>query len=404
MLSILHPSLLPIIKEMPGGILPLLLDGEEYPVLIIKSPKEYILAAKINSGFKIYIAPVIIDNQKTFGIVTAFFDDEDEPLVIKSPLFRDDFSEVLFSILKHDNVNVHLFDELSREQFVYNASIAVPDKVRQQLKNNNLLDFTLPRARLMIDEMERFFGLRTTEDDAMAITVQFNKSVYGDGLFLQDMRPEHHSYHGSRGFSHTVVERDEPGRYQEEDIVQCLLLVFRPEEIYLNPKRTYDNEEMCDILVITDKHLFIIQAKDSPNIERVSKQKLSRKRNNVLSALKKAIKQVRGAVSYSLRNSCELEFLIDDKRYTINTDGLVTKTLIVIKELFNDQFSEYSQLLLGFVREKKVACVALDYPEFYSYCKHLQDEDAFFDAYDRVMGHAVKEEEYPRLRFGLVED
>jgi len=161
---------------------------------------------------------------------------------------------------------------------------------------------------------------------------------------------------------------------------------------------------MCDILVITEKYLFIIQAKDSPNIERISKQKLSRKRNNVMSALKKAINQAKGAVSYSQRNTSRLEFLINGQRYTINTNGLTTKTLIVVKELFNDQFGEYSQQLLGFSRDKQVPCVALDYPEFYSYCVHLRDEQAFFNAYDRVMDYAIKEGEYPRLRFGLVEN
>jgi hypothetical protein len=35
---------------------------------------------------------------------------------------------------------------------------------------------------------------------------------------------------------------------------------------------------------------------------------------------------------------------------------------------------------------------------------NLRDEQAFFNACDRVMEYAIKEGEYPRLRFGLVED
>ncbi len=280
---------MPTIKEMPVGILPLILAEEEYPILVVKSPKEYILAAKINASFKIYLAPVTIDNQKTFGLITAFFDDEEDPLIIKTPLFADDFSKAIFQLLQCSQLNVHLFDELSRERFVFSARITVPDEVTQQIEKITLLEFSLPRARSMIDGIDRFFGLRTPIDDSRAITILLCKSTYGDDLFIQDLRPEYHSYHGSRGFSHTVVEREEPGTYQEEDIVQCLLHVFPPEQIYLNPKRIYDNEEMCDILVITKKHLFIIQAKDSPNIERISKQKLSRKRNNVMSALKHLI-------------------------------------------------------------------------------------------------------------------
>ncbi|NOZ10400.1 MAG: hypothetical protein GXP09_05100 [Gammaproteobacteria bacterium] len=393
---------MPDIQQMPVGILPLCLADEECPIFIVKAPKEYILAAKINASLKIYLVPVIINNQMSFGLVTAFFDDEDEPLVIKTPLFADDFSEILFKVLGNGHLNVHFFDELSRERLVYGALVTIPEETRQQIDEMTLLDFSLSSAQAMIDQVEISFGLRTPVDDARAINISLNESTYGEDLFIQDLRPEQHSYHGSHGFSHTILEREEPGSYQEEDIVKCLLLVFDPGQIYLSPKRTYDKEEMCDILVITDTSLLIIQAKDSPNIERISRQKLSRKRSNVLGAIKKAINQVKGAIGYYRREGDRLEFLIDGERHSIDAKGLTARTLIVVKELFNDQYREYSRLLLELFRLKTVPCVALDYPEFYQYCTHLHDEDAFFDAYDEVMSHATKHGEYPRLRFGLV--
>ncbi len=403
MLTLLYPSLMPTIQQMPGGIWPLCLVDEECPIFIVKAPKEYILAAKINAGLKIYLVPVRIDNQETFGLVTAFFDDEDEPLSIKTPLFADDFSITLFESLRNGRLNVHFFDELSRERLVYRAHVTIPDETKQKIDEMTLLDFSLPSARAMLDGIETYFGLRTSLDDAGAINVSLDESTYDKDLFIQDLRPEKHSYHGSRGFSHTILEREEPGSYQEEDIIQCLLLVFSPEQIYLSPKRIYDKEEMCDILVITDSRLLIIQAKDSPNIERISRQKLSRKRSNVLGALNKAIEQVKGAVGYYRRNSGRLEFLIDGVQHTIDTKRLTIKTLIVVKELFNDQYKEYSKLLLEFSQDKAIPCIALDYPEFYQFCAHLQNENAFFDAYKTVIAHATKHGEYPRLRFGLVE-
>ncbi|MDD2723038.1 MAG: hypothetical protein PHH59_03320 [Methylovulum sp.] len=403
MLTLQYPSLMLIIQQMPVGILPLLLKDEECPIFIVKAPKEYILAAKINASLKIYLVPVIVDNQKTFGLVTAFFDDEDEPLVIKTPLFSDDFSITLFESLRNGRINVHFFDELSRERLVYRAHITIPDETQQKIDEITLLDFSFPNARAMMDEIETFFGLRTSLDDDRAIGVSLNESVYGEDLFIQDLRPEQHSYHGSRGFSHTILEREEPGSYQEEDIIQCLLSVFSPEQIYLSPKRIHDKEEICDILVITDTKLLIIQAKDSPNIKRISRQKLSRKRSNVVGALKKAIEQVKGAIGYYRRIGGRLEFLINGKQYSIDTTQLEVKALIVVKELFNDQYSEYSPLLLEVFRDKAVPCIALDYPELYQFCAHLQNEEDFFDAYNTVMVYAAKYGEYPRLRFGLVE-
>lgn len=394
---------MPTIQQMPGGILPLCLEDEECPIFVVKVPKEYILAAKIKASFKIYLAPVLIDNQKTSGLVTAFFDDEDEPLIVKTPLFLDDFSITLFESLRNETLNVHFFDELSRERLIYRAQAAIPDETQHKFDEMNLLDFSFSRVREMMDGIEAFFGSRTALEDARAISVSLNESVYGEGVFIQDIRPEHHSYHGSRGFSHTTLEREESGSYQEEDIIQCLLLVFSPDQIYLSPKRIHDEEEMCDILVVTDTKLLIIQAKDSPNIERVSRQKLSRKRNNVLGALKKAVGQVKGAVGYYRRIADRLEFIIDGERCSIDTKRLEAKALIVVKELFNDQYSEYSPLLLDVYSGKAVPCIALDYPDFFQFCSHLQNEDAFFDAYNTVMDHAAKHGEYPRLRFGLIE-
>jgi hypothetical protein len=403
MLAILHPSVMPVIQQMSVGILPLWLEDEECPIFIVKAPKEYILAAKIKAILKIYLAPVLIDNQNTFGLVTAFFDDEDEPLVIRTLLFSDSFAVDLFKSLRNGLLNVHFFDELSREYLACRANVTIPDETQHIIDEIILLDFSFPNAQTMMDEIEAFFGLRTSLDDAQAISVSLNEPLYEGDIFIQDLRPERHSYHGSRGYSHSALEREEPGSYQEEDIVQCLLLIFSPDQIYLSPKRIYDNEEICDILVVTNSRLLIIQAKDSPNIGRISRQKLARKRNNILGALKKAVNQVKGAVGYYCRSAGRLEFLINEKQYSIDTKRLEAKALIVVKELFNDQYCEYSLLLLDIFRGNSIPCIALDYPEFYQFCWHLQDEDAFFNAYNRVMAHAAKHGEYPRLRFGLVE-
>lgn len=400
MISLLYPNIVPIIREMPGGILPL---NEDYLALIVKVPKEYILAAKLNGSLKIYLVPILIGNQETACLVTAFFDDEDEPLVVKTPLFLGDFAKDLFKLLSNDRINVHFFDELSREQLVYRANVIITEETKNKIDEMLLIDFSLPKARLMMDKIDFLFGSRTSKDDEHAINIVLNESVHGEGIFILDINSDCHSYHGSRGFSHSILEREEPGNYQEEDIIQCLQLIFQPEQIFLSPKRTYDNEEMCDILVVTDTKIFIIQAKDSPNIERISKQKLPRKRKNILSALKKAIAQVKGSIGYYRRISGKLEFLINGVLHTVDTKLLEVKTLIIVKELFNDQYDEFSPLLLDIYKTKDIPCIALDYPEFYLFCTNLLDEKSFFDAYKYVMDHAITTGIYPRIRFGLVE-
>lgn len=403
MLTFLHPESLCAIKEMPFGILPLFFEGEEFPILVVKATKETILAAKINYGFKVYIAPSLISGQFTAGLISAFFDDVDEPLTITTPLFDDDFSFDIIKLLLAHRVCIHFFDELSREQLVYHATVSLHDETKWQLEKLVLVGFSLPIARKILDDASIWFGLRTAEDDEKAIDISLNESVYGEGFFIQDLRQEKHLFHGSQGFSHTVLERKEPGSYQEEDIIQCLLSVFPAEEIFFSPKRTYDNEEMCDILIITNSRVLIIQAKDSPNIERISRQTINRKKSNGISSLKKAIAQVKGAIKYFNKENGLLEFLIDGKLHQIRTDGLCVHTLIVVKELFDDMYDEYSPLLIDLIQEKSSPCIALDYPELYRYCLYTKNEESFFNAYNVVLNHAVTHGVYPRLRFGLTD-
>jgi len=403
MITIFHPSLLQTITAIPLGLLPLRFSGEATPCLVVKVPKEYILAAKINKSFKIYLVPVLIDNVNVCCAISAFFDDIDEPLVLRTPLFNRMFDVDFFEVLNSRSVKIHFFDELSRERLVYEATVTIPEETKRKIQEFKGLEFSIYTAKVVLDGALQWFGQRTTEDDACAIDISLDRSVYSEDLFIQDMRPEAHSYHGSRGHSHAILEIEAPGRYQEEAIVQCLLLVFSPEQIFLNPKRTYDREEICDILIVTDSRVLIIQAKDSPRIERIIRQKLERKRINVKNALNKAVDQVKGAIRYCRSKNNVLEFLINDEPYTFDTRKRDINSLIVVKELFNDQYHEYSPILLNMIREKEVPCIVLDYPEFYQYCVHLRGEQSFFNAYTTVMECAIKNNAYPRLRFGLAE-
>src|SRR6266496_1507715 len=98
MLTILHPQVALLVQDLPIGLCPLSM-GAEGPKLIIKTIKEMLLAAKVNGGFKIYVVPLNLAGQDTFGIISAFFDDQDEPLVIFTPLFEEDMAHALIKTL-----------------------------------------------------------------------------------------------------------------------------------------------------------------------------------------------------------------------------------------------------------------------------------------------------------------
>src|SRR5690349_12729550 len=74
MLTIRYPQVMPKVYRLPIGLLPLFFGNDDNrPKLVIKAPKEAILAAKLNRGFKIYVAPILLQHKRTIGLVTAFF-------------------------------------------------------------------------------------------------------------------------------------------------------------------------------------------------------------------------------------------------------------------------------------------------------------------------------------------
>jgi len=165
----------------------------------------------------------------------------------------------------------------------------------------------------------------------------------------------------------------------------------------MNPLRITDREEITDILIITESEVIVVQAKDSPNIEKVLKNSLERKKATTRKALNKAISQVRGAVGY-LRSMSPLEMVVGGETFEIDISSKTVRALIVVKELFNDEYSVYTPRILRLLKEAQIPCIALDYGELQMYVTHLSDEESFVQAYNRVFSLGVKTEKFPRLR------
>jgi hypothetical protein len=170
-----------------------------------------------------------------------------------------------------------------------------------------------------------------------------------------------------------------------------------PEQIYLNPLRATDREEIADIIVVTHQRALFIQAKDSPNTEAILRNSMQRKRAATEKALAKAVNQVRGALRYA-RSMTPMKMIVRNETVEIELGGLELRALIIVKELFNDAYGTYTPPILSLSRETQVACVPLDYPEFHMYTKHLEGEEAFFNALDRVFVHGLETGVFPRLR------
>jgi hypothetical protein len=403
MLTILHPEILPVLAEYSGGLIPLEARDGVLAGLILKIPKEEILAARINQGFKVYVVPLTLSGIGTVGLVSAFVDDADEPRVVMTPLLDDHLTYGIVRCLLSDHLTVHIFDEHNRELLGYGARTLVPPKTRQLLEQGKWLPLTKSNARAALDQIGTAFSERPSEAESAAFEVKFLEALMPEDVAILDTRPEQHKFRGSAGISMSSLLREEPGPAQELDIAFLLQRIFGPEHIYLNPRKTTNGKELADVLVVTERVILILQAKDSPNTPEGLGTTLERKRKKTLSSLKDAIRQVRRTAQY-ISSQNPVEMTIEGEVIRVPREGRAIAALIVVKELFPDQYDEYTPPVLDLSDYIDAPCIVLDYPELHAYTQYLNDEAGFFRAFMRVYHHGAESGRFPRLRFGLADE
>jgi hypothetical protein len=400
MFTVFHPEIAQEVLRYPKGIQGFRIQGEPKPFLIVKMPHQYLLTAKINGGFKVYVVPLDVSGVVTIGLMTAFFDDPDNPLTLWTPLANDPASKELVAALLAGELKIHLFDEHNRELLGYSAKAETPLKTKVLLEHSKFHDLSHEVANELSEAAQNWFGTRTSREDAEAISIEFGEPLFPEEMAIMDMRFDRYKFHGSKGFSHMSLVKTEPGQFQEIDIILLLQRIFRQDQIYYAPKRVYDKEEIADIIVITDDICLIIQAKDSPNTEKMLQNSLARKRLKAQKQLKDGITQASGAIGY-LDKIQPFRMYIDDHEIELDLGKRQILSLIVVRELFQDDYAEYSKELFDLFGRINLPCIALDYPELHTYTSFCEDSEEFIRAYFEVFDFARANGQFPRLRFGM---
>lgn len=400
MLSMERPELCEGILRYPGGIHSARFIGDGMSRVILKLPVSFILPAKINRGFKVYVVPLNISGHATLGLMCAFFDDPDSPLV--SWRLLDESSETmdLVHALTRKDVLVHLFDDQGRELLGYRAHVDVPLVAQIRLEHASFVELTHEGVNEAHERAMQWFGLRTQSDDEEAIRIDFVEPLFPEDQVIIDVRSDLYQFQGGTGLGYTALERLEPGSFQELDIILALQKVFKPEQIYHGPLRHYDREEIADIIVVTDSTCLIVQAKDSPNTEQTLNRTLDRKKRASLKMVHAACRQLSGAVNYIDRTR-PLRMIVDDKEVVIEIARRNVLSLAVVREMFLDTYEDYTKELFGFFDEVGLPCIALDYSELHQYTSFCRSEASFLNAYFQVFDKAREIGIFPRLRFGL---
>ena len=398
MITLKHPALVRELTQYPGGLFPAQVLGGQPGVLVIKCPKEMILAAKMLHQIKFYPISLDADEVNTLGIVTAFFDDFDEPLVIRTPLVDDEMGNGLIALLCTPTFDIHFFDELDRELLGFKVDNRTAETFSCNREQIQLASRTYVPSSKIDDQMSDTFSHRNSEDDENALVVEFQEELFPSDFVIWDARPEANSYRGRKHDMFTSLERGDSGLFSELDIVKFLHRIFSSDEIFLNPHRTDDGKEFVDVMVVTDNNLLLIQAKDSPNTEETLCRPIERKISTALRHMKKATAQLRGSLSYVSSNE-PFTVKCGDDIHSIAAEKLNVVSLVILRELFPTEYESYSQLALEVFHDTGIPCLIQDYSQFHQLTYHRRTEESFFGTLNQMMRFALIHNEYPRFRF-----
>lgn len=395
-----HPDLWEDALRYPFGLHAVSVLGEANPLLILKATQQFLLTARMNKGFKIYVVPLETEVGPTVGLLSAFFDDADNPLTLWTPLAEGVDSFMIVWTLMRSTITVRLFDEHNRELLGYLANVERPLLSQVRLEQSVFRVMTHDLAHHMHEQATLWFITRTDSDDLDAISVNFDQPLYEENRRYIDDRPDLFKFKGAGSLVEVRLDKLEPGQFQEIDIIFLLQKLFKPEQIFHSPKRPNNFKEIADIIILTEQVCLVIQAKDSPNTEVQLANTLDRKRSAAQNHLKKACKQLARSVAH-LRQNRPLTMRMDYGDEVVEIGERPVLCLAIVRELFPADYSEYSEHLYELHKKTYLPCIGIDYGELIQYMTFCDSEESFITAYFQVFDKALEGNGFPRLRFGV---
>lgn len=405
MISLQCPSVVDGMRDMAYGWQPARFRDSGRYCLMMKTSKEMILTARLNQEVKVYLIPNDKIENGFHGLITAFFDDHDEPLVIFTPLHDGDAMLTdMTAALAQGNFDLYFFDEHNRELMGVQAAMEGVERFRAATASGifSPLDFDLSLAR--IKAMQDWFGLRTPTDDANAFTVKFRNKLYPDDVIRIDGSDEAYDFHGSGDVPEVVsIERLNAGESQERDVAKVMRRVFAGDEVFLNPMRVDTGLELCDVLCVNDDFVVVIQAKDSPNTEASLRRNIDRKRASIRKHIGKGADQLRGAIKH-VRKGPILQIKTADGPVSIGVADKEIVGIIIVREMFDDDYKACSEPVLPLMLEFRCACALFDYPALHAIAQRLPDSERFISAVFQLCEYAQAQGEFAKPVFSRPSD
>jgi len=369
---------LPHLNQLRYGIQPVIgPPGASF--FVFKISKEAILAARLKNELKVYLFADGEGPASHLGIVTAFPDDHDEPTIVATTLFDgDDLLRDVKTVLSQPRFKLYFFDEHDRELMGVWARHGEVERFRREIGAATFAPFDLSTFGDLATRLHSRFSVRDETDDRAAFTLTLEDRLYPDDPAML-----------------AELVRENPGPPQERDIAVMIGRSFPPDAIFLNPFRADTGKELTDVLVITDKVMLFIEAKDSPNTAESLDRSLDRKRLTIQKQIVKASNQLKGGLTYA-KETDGVVIATDVGPKTLPLEGRQLLGLVVIREMFDHDQQENSDPVLALVDEIKLPVMLIDYPGLHAISINLRTPARFLSALHELFDMALEHGRFPR--------
>ena len=141
--------------------------------------------------------------------------------------------------------------------------------------------------------------------------------------------------------------------------------------------------------------MLFIQAKDSPNTEDTLRRSIEKKRKTIRGHIMKATGQMRWALTYA-REHGGVTILLNENPEKIQLGNRQIVGLVMVKELFDDDYSACSAPVLSLVRELELPISLLDYPQLHVLTQNLTTPTSFINGLYNALDMALEHKQFPK--------
>jgi hypothetical protein len=317
--------------------------GDDSYAILVKAKTNIIKA--IIKGCEVKVSFALSESPKGRILVSCLqiYDDQATPITVANPHTRHSEQETLVAILTRGNVPFFLFDELNRNVAWAECRLDSPSK-EKVLRLINTPE-TLYEGELDVYVTEALDNLQYTVDP----TIKFDTAVKLP-LVLLPLQLNQFQYSNIYGYSlsdgiqqFNIIDNDEGGGL-EQSIWQLIDDLFAGNT-YRSPQVVSgDNlRELTDVLAITDKGTFLFEAKAIGILNTSLERSSSRKAKGLEGQIKKALKQLIGAIK-TVKNGEQI-LSKAGKPIEFNRE-IVPHCIVLVSEMFPfGNWSEISRLV-----------------------------------------------------------